>query len=79
MKNLGKLLLVAGLVVASSSCVKSRTCTCTTTTSSGQTSTSSSQITGVTGVNSSKKSQQASCEAQNYSDSYGSTTCTLSK
>jgi hypothetical protein len=77
--KLKSILFVAGVAIMLASCIKSRNCQCTYTDSTGATTVSNSTMTGVAGVNSSKKSQTAACTSKNQSDSYGTTTCELTK
>jgi len=73
------LLFVAGVAVMLASCVKSRNCQCTYTDSTGATSVSNETMTGIAGVNSSKKSQESACKANESSSTYGTTSCELTK
>ena len=77
--KLKSLLFVAGVAIMLTSCFKSRNCQCTVTYSTGQVSTNNVAMTSFAGVGSSKKSQEATCKAQNQSDSYSTTNCQLTK
>ncbi|MEO9257493.1 MAG: hypothetical protein ABI207_03870 [Crocinitomicaceae bacterium] len=77
--KLKSLLFVAGVAIMLTSCFKSRNCQCTTTSSTGATSVSNETMTGIAGVNSSKKSQESACKSNESSNSYGSTKCELTK